>query len=507
MNELQIVYPHPDWHPSALSARAAIFGVPAPSVENARVLEMDCGDGGNLLSVAASLPESTCWGVSASGEGFDRARTIQEASGLSNISFQEDGGSIEGEFDYIFLRNTYSKFPPDQRNELISFYRGKLSGDGLILVDFMTHPGWNFFESIRRQIRYHTRNFEDPHEKMIAGRQYLSALSQSVPASAFNYLALAKEEWNASASVPDANFGAEYFEENWHPAFFHEFAASLEGHGLQYLCELSLGSMMISRFPAAMGAVLPENAGLIESEQYLDFVTNRTRRQSLLCRDSLEVQRQIEPATCRSLYFSAFGMPEDPNAIFEEEQTVLNGPAGGQVTLIDPAGKAALLALTSQFPRRFSFEQVCQAVRDGIGELAEGWENAVADTLAGCAVSGIVQIDAAPSRASNTMADQPVASPLAIAQAESGEFPYVSSLHHRTIEVDQTAAFVLSKLDGNHDAAALAEQLRQQIEQGVLILRDEQGAPVNDPAAIAEAAEQRIPNLLQQFLGNGLLVS
>ena len=159
---------------------------------------------------------------------------------------------------------------------------------------------------------------------MIAGRQYLNALSQSVPQALPQYRAIAEGEWTSSNNVPDLNFGVEYLEDGFHPSFFHEFVESLEGSGLQYLCESSLGSMLINQFPAAMGSILPEDCSVVETEQYVDFITNRTRRLSILCRDDIEIDRNIDPSVCESLYFSVPGLGENPEEEFSNPEVTLN---------------------------------------------------------------------------------------------------------------------------------------------------------------------------------------
>ena len=504
MNELAIVTPNSLWHPSAVSARATLFGVPSTPVENASVLELDCGDAGNILSIAASLPGSTCLGISSTADSLARGQALQSAAGLTNLNLQEDSAGIEGVFDYIFLRNTFSRFAPKQRNELMSYYSGKLSENGIMVVDHMCLPGWHFLEPIRQQMVYHTRNLTDPHERMIAGRQYLSALAQSVPSTMEQYRLIAEAELMTSQGVPDLNFGIEYLDTELHPSFFHEFGASLEGNGIQYLCELSLGSMMINQFPAAMGSIMPEDASVMETEQYLDFVTNRNRRTTLLCRDSVEVDRSIEPTACEPLYFSAIGLPDNPEAVFEEEETVLSSPNGGFITLKTPVGKAAMLALAKEFPKRLSLPEVCQAVEEGLGEFGEGDQGIVAETLTACAVSEIVQIDSIPGRATFEVSEHPVASSLVRAQAASEDLPYVATLHHGFVNVDQAAVALLQLLDGNNDKGALVARLREMIDDESLTVQKE-GEPTDDAEVIAEASEQQVEAFLFNFARSGLL--
>ncbi|MDF1753981.1 MAG: methyltransferase regulatory domain-containing protein [Verrucomicrobiales bacterium] len=505
MNHLSLVLPEERWHPSVVAATARLFSISAPDVEQARVLEIDCGDGGNIISIAASLPSSSCTGVALSSEALDRGRNLISESGLKNVVLH-DQTPADGVFDYIFLRNTYSRQQPDIRSEWLSSYAGKLAENGVIVVEHMCYPGWHFLDPIREQIQYHTRNIDDAFEKMIAGRQYLSALSSSIPPRMAQFKKMVRSAWERSTGVPDVNFGVEYLDTQTRPSYFHQFAETLQGGGYQYLCELAPGSMLINQFPGAISAVLPEEAGVIETEQYLDFVTNRTKRVSILCRAELEIERQIDASVCDGLYFSAAGLPENPEQIFQEEETRLTSPYGGTVTVSVPAAKAALLELCSRFPRRMQIGEVIDIVRDIHKDFTEADKVAIYETFAACAVCEIVQINSDPGQGCATLSEKPVASSLIRAQARIRSIPHVSSLQHRSVPVDQMDCLLLEMLDGNNDKAALIAKFRELVEkQSITLKRDDK--PVADEATVEEIASQQIDRFLETYLARGFLES
>src|SRR5229473_7628887 len=67
----QVLYrglPFGQTHPDRLATLATLFGVSPAPVERCRVLEIGCGDGGNLIPMAFMLPNSTF-------AGFDLAET------------------------------------------------------------------------------------------------------------------------------------------------------------------------------------------------------------------------------------------------------------------------------------------------------------------------------------------------------------------------------------------------------------------------------------------------
>lgn len=503
MNHLSLVLPDERWHPSVVAANAHLFSVSAPNVTGARILEIDCADGGNIISIAASLPSSNCTGVAASSEAVTRGRNLISESGLTNVALFNQITEVEGRFDYIFLRNTYSLQQPESRAELLSNFAGRLSENGIIVVEHLCFPGWHNLNSIRGQIQYHTRDIEDDHERMIAGRQFLQALATSVPHNVVQYKNLVQGAWKSSTGVPDINFGSEYFESRIQPSYFYEFAESLKGSGYQYLSELAPGSMLINQFPQAIGPILPKDCGVIESEQYIDFVTNRAKRVSILCREELKIDRQIDPADCEGLYFSAAGWPENPEQIFQEEETILNSPYGGTVTITVPAAKAALMELCARYPKRLQIGEVVDTVEGIQKELTETDKGAIYEAFAACAVSEIVQINTVPGQASVVLSEKPVASSLVRAQARIRTIPHVSSLQHRTVPVDSMMCSLLEMLDGSHDKQTLVPKLMELVVNQASTLEKE-GQQPGEGANVEEFASQQIDKLLDFFQSQGL---
>src|SRR5262245_20636290 len=76
-------------HPDRLATQAALFGMTPADVAHCRVLELGCGDGMNLISVALGLPEAECVGVDLAAAGIDKGRTVIHELGLKNITLRQ----------------------------------------------------------------------------------------------------------------------------------------------------------------------------------------------------------------------------------------------------------------------------------------------------------------------------------------------------------------------------------------------------------------------------------
>src|SRR5260370_21271509 len=92
-------------HPDRLATLARLFGMAPAPVERCRVLEIGCGDGGNLIPMAYMLPNSTFAGFDLAETPVAMGQQAVKALGLPNLRlFQADIMEIDaelGEFDYI----------------------------------------------------------------------------------------------------------------------------------------------------------------------------------------------------------------------------------------------------------------------------------------------------------------------------------------------------------------------------------------------------------------------
>ncbi len=102
-------------HPDRLYNNAKFLNLSPTPPEEARILEIGCAGGGNLIPVAAQFPNSRCVGVELSKVQVDNARIAIDYCGLKNIEILQgsivDLASELGKFDYIICHGVYSWVP------------------------------------------------------------------------------------------------------------------------------------------------------------------------------------------------------------------------------------------------------------------------------------------------------------------------------------------------------------------------------------------------------------
>jgi tRNA G46 methylase TrmB len=97
--------PFAQTHPDRLATLGQLYGVDPAPPSRCRLLEIGCGDGGNLLPMACTLPASQFVGIDISPRAIARARGRAAAAGIENVTFEEgslaDWQPAAGSFDYV----------------------------------------------------------------------------------------------------------------------------------------------------------------------------------------------------------------------------------------------------------------------------------------------------------------------------------------------------------------------------------------------------------------------
>lgn len=74
-----VLYPthaYPETHPDMLARTAVLFGLDPPAVEQCRVLEIGCGDGGNIVPMAFELPNSEFVGIDVASKPIEAGQRV-----------------------------------------------------------------------------------------------------------------------------------------------------------------------------------------------------------------------------------------------------------------------------------------------------------------------------------------------------------------------------------------------------------------------------------------------
>lgn len=452
-----VEYPHRPFSqtsPDRLAVLGMLFGMEPALPSKCRVLELGCGSGGNLIPLADLNPGSSYLGLDLAQTPIDAGRKRIESLGLQNIRLEQmnvmDFPESEGEFDYIILHGLFSWVPEPVRLRILEICRKHLSPNGMAYISYNAYPGGHIRQAWRDIMLFHTRQFQDPKVKVQQARGMLGLVAHGTTRTDAAHQ-LAKEDHEKRLDVGDAAIFHDDLAECWQPFYFHEFASLAAAHGLQYVGEANYPDMLPSGLTpegeAAMHAV--EKAGIVMFEQYLDFLKLRRFRQTVVCREGVELRRPADLAAVERMFVSA--------PIRQVEVEDKNAPPGAvafqnainevTVTSTNSVTVAALNAIAAAWPSTVSFDdlvQVCGGNRVALREILH--------TLYGASLLGL---HAVPRKGANVAGDKPLV--WRVARLEASIDIALPHLYHGSIELtDQEVRKLILLCDGEHTKAELA---------------------------------------------------
>jgi 2-polyprenyl-3-methyl-5-hydroxy-6-metoxy-1,4-benzoquinol methylase len=173
----------PQTHPDKLCAMARLFGLDAPAPARARVLELGCADGTNLLPMAQHAPGARFLGLDASAKQVESAQAAIAKCGLGNVEIRQQDllefAASEGKFDYIIAHGLFSWVPAKVREKVLSICRDHLSDNGVAFVSYNALPGWGMRTPLREMMLFHTQAISDPKAKVDKARALIAFLADA----------------------------------------------------------------------------------------------------------------------------------------------------------------------------------------------------------------------------------------------------------------------------------------------------------------------------------------
>lgn len=136
---------HPSANVAVNAAVARAAGLDAPESARARILEIGCGEGHHLLSLANRWPGAVCVGLDVSAKAIQRACGRAKRAGLGNARFCEVRLSEFGPdepFDFIIAHGFFSWVPDEVKVGLVDFVAANLTPRGTAVVGFNVAAGW-----------------------------------------------------------------------------------------------------------------------------------------------------------------------------------------------------------------------------------------------------------------------------------------------------------------------------------------------------------------------------
>jgi SAM-dependent methyltransferase len=346
----------PGTSPEWLATVSAYHGGPLPRVEGARVLEVGCGDGANLLPLATFRPDMSFLGLDTSGAALARAESDRAALALDNVELLERDLRAPGDpgtFDFILAHGVLSWVPPDAREALFGLCARHLADDGIAFLSYNAQPGWGLRGRLREYLRAHADGPAQARDVAARLRAVVGRVESTAAVLLDGELARLEE-------VPDGYLAHEMLAEHNHAYWHGEFVAAAARHGLRYVAN--------AWFNRPEGAATDELEALVREagfrdEDTVDLLGYRRFRTAILAR----------PGACGAPDHGALlARARVAAALTPTGEGAFVAADGTRYEVRDPAVAGALTELREAWPRALptvAFEGALELYRRGHLEL------------------------------------------------------------------------------------------------------------------------------------------
>lgn len=505
--------------PGHLRAVAALYGLSAPAVEGARVLELGCAAGGNLLPFAVAHPGAHVVGVDLSPQQIETGQAIVKAMGLSNLTLRAmsitDITPDFGQFDYIIVHGVFSWVPPEVREAILRVCRENLAPEGIAYVSYNTYPGWKASDVVRDAMILNSFGANTPQERLSRAKDMLGMLEHGLSAGNPMRSAL-QHAAKQLRKQSDYYLMHEHLEAINAPCYFLEFVAAAQEAGMAYLADAEPESSMESNFGnnvAVLHNALSANASREMREQYLDFAVGRQFRKSLLIHAdrAREILERPEANVFEQMHLAAQLTTERAPTGAPSKERHFRTPGGVGIASQDSSFIAVVEALRSAWPHALTFAELLEAARPKVKkatpplELAEQvLRHLVVILNANALRYRLEPIGYGPGTAKPQWIPG-VAQLQALADQSNLLVGLYNLWHQQTrLPSDEMSQFVIRHIDGSTAVADLRTKLRDALASGEI--SHPSGKSMKRVRNLDPVAQTLLTDVLTGLRSQGLLV-
>ncbi|MFM1995746.1 MAG: hypothetical protein RLZZ111_133 [Planctomycetota bacterium] len=234
---------YPQMAPLAMRYVAALNGIVPPKTAGGfRWLELGCGLGRVVTTLAAACPQGEFVGVDVNPDHTAVASRDIAAGGLGNARvITADFGHLPddiGSFDFIAIHGVFSWVAPSVREQILAIAKARLAPGGLLLVSYNALPGWAHLQPLRGILRQYAalrqgdsvQRARDALAYVVFLREKHAKYFDDNPGAAAYVDGLIKQDPRYLAH--------EYLNEHWTSFYFAEVAGAFGEAGLSFVGSL-----------------------------------------------------------------------------------------------------------------------------------------------------------------------------------------------------------------------------------------------------------------------------
>lgn len=510
-------YPYPQSQPDHLRVMGMLFGMNPPELKKARVLELGCAEGGNIVPHAVNYPNSEFIGVDLSKVQIDAGLQHVKSLGVKNIqlkhaSIMDINEKEYGKFDYIICHGVISWVPKEVREKILDIASKQLTPNGIAYISYNTLPGWNTVRTIRDMMLYHGEGFKTPQEKVNQARLLLKFVKDSLEGQNSPYANFMTQEFELLSKQSDHYLRHDHLEEDNKQFYFSEFMKEAASRGMQYLSDTSIASMYVGNMPKVAAEKLQTINDIVRTEQYMDYITNRRFRSTLLCHQSVKLNRNLNADIIKKFRMSFNVAPDQDEAQKDLNNNDImkfyyNNNKENFISSSSPSLKSVLMVFSENQNIPLSFDEIVDMANK---KLQGNHKDAIAKELLANAmqlvIKGYMNLSLFAYDKQKVDLSKPKVTKLAYYQATNTPNTWVTNLMHNAVGVNAFDKFAIKYMDGKHTQAQIVDQLVSDIDSGAITIQKD-GQKIDNKDDIKKQIESFMDNTMIRFSQQALFES
>ena len=236
-------YPH--MSPVAMRYAASLnLVVPPATTRGFRYLELGCGLGRSLTTLAAANPQGEFIGVYVNPNHVAAIERDLAAGELTNARvLATDFANLPedlGRFEFLVLHGVFSWVAPEVRGQILAIAQQHLAPGGLLLVSYNAMPGWAHLQPIRGILRQYAALRQGDSVQRIREALDYTRFIRDKKAKYFEDNPLAAAYVEALLKQDSRYLAHEYLNEHWTSFYFSEVAEMFGSAGLAFVGSLPI---------------------------------------------------------------------------------------------------------------------------------------------------------------------------------------------------------------------------------------------------------------------------
>lgn len=507
-------YPYLNTSPEKLATLGVLFGLNPPSLNGAKVLELGCAAGGNIIPHAVYNPQGQYLGIDLSMKQIAEGQEQIKKLGLKNIELKQmsiaDIDESFGKFDYIICHGVFSWVPKEIQDKILQISKQNLTENGIAYISYNTLPGWNMVRTIRDMMLYHSKSFSNLKDKVAQSRALLDFVKDSLEGQDTAYSKMLTQEAELLSKQSDCYIAHDHLEQENSQFYFSEFMNKANSAGLQYLSDVAISMMYLGNVKPQVAEKLQSINDIVQTEQYLDFINNRRFRSTLLCHNNLKVNRALTSDMIKKFALTAnINLSEPMKGKIEDQQEVkfyIRNNPDSFLTIKSPYLMAALLVLSENQGFPLSFNSIVSRAnklfkKDAKAEIEKEFENIALNLV----IKGVIDISLQERTKEKLNLQKPKIASLVEYQLQNTNRNWVTSSHHAPVSINIFDRVALPYMNGSRNLEEISKLLVEDIKDGKLNM-NKGDKKIEDVEEIQRELKHVLVQSLDKYASNGIVV-